>query len=772
MAAGLQNTLSNSDEYQNADDFKSQLDVIYNKIQESEHLEDILWQLEQDLLNLLNAERLTIYRKDKEGREVVSWYRTGDELMEEIVLPLSPSSIAGFVAMSQQPVRIDDVYDSDHLKSIHPKLNFDYSYDRSTGFLTTAMIVVPIKFKDTLLGVLQIINRKDGGAFTDEDYEHALEISRMMGEKFRYDLNTTLGPFDLLIQNGKITLEELESFEERAKTENLTVTQCLVKQKGLSVEDVGASLEQYYQVPFMKYNSEIIIDNEILENLNKSYLASNGWVPLSVSREKVVILIDDPNDSDRIMEIQNVLSANSYEFLVGFKEDIMSYLGFETSGEIKKQEVQERDMSEILNELQSEVISGDEESGSGAQDLTDPNASAVIQLVNKIIAESYYLNASDIHIEPHKGTRAADVRVRVDGVNRLLTTIPATHIKAATARIKVMSKLDITENRKPQDGKIAVKLKGKSVELRVATLPTINGESAVMRILAGGEKAMPFDKMNLAPWNNDRCLKMCSHPHGVFLVVGPTGSGKTTTLHAILGMLNTVEKKIVTAEDPVEITQPGLQQVQVMPKIGYTFAIALRAFLRCGPDIILIGEMRDHETASSGIEASLTGHLVLSTLHTNSAPETITRLLDMGLDPLNFADAFVGVLAQRLMRTLCKNCKDPYKPDQEEIDKLIHYFGEEYFPELNVDLNTLQLNRAVGCEKCSGTGYAGRCGVHELLEATSEMKKIISKRATVTEIRDLAMSQGMRTLQQDGIYRIITGMSDLVQYRRIAGGGH
>jgi type II secretory ATPase GspE/PulE/Tfp pilus assembly ATPase PilB-like protein len=237
-------------------------------------------------------------------------------------------------------------------------------------------------------------------------------------------------------------------------------------------------------------------------------------------------------------------------------------------------------------------------------------------------------------------------------------------------------------------------------------------------------------------------------------------------------MLNTVEKKIVTAEDPVEITQPGLQQVQVMPKIGYTFAIALRAFLRCGPDIILIGEMRDHETASSGIEASLTGHLVLSTLHTNSAPETITRLLDMGLDPLNFADAFVGVLAQRLMRTLCKNCKEAYRPDQEEIDKLIHFFGEEYFPELNIDLNSLQLNKAVGCDKCSGTGYAGRCGVHELLEATDEMKKIISKRATVTEIRDLAMSQGMRTLQQDGIYRIVTGMSDLVQYRRIAGGGH
>ena len=754
-----------------SEDYQSQLNSLYEKIHEAEHLEDILWQLERDLLWILNAERMTIYRKDREGREIVSRYRTGDELMEEIVLPLTPSSIAGFVAMSQQPIRIDDVYDAEYLSSINERLKFDYSFDRATGFLTTAMIVVPIKFKETLLGVLQLINRQNGGSFTDQEYDHAVDIAKVMGQKFRYDLKTTLGPYDLLIQDEKITLEQIEEYEEKATADNLTVSYLLAREGGISVEDIGASLEQYYQVSFMKFDPEIIIDEEIFENLNKSYLAGNYWVPLSFTPDKAVILIDDPNDSERIMDIQNVLTADTYEFLVGLREDILQYLGFDLTGEEKGKEVQERKMDDILDELSGDELAllQEESSGDSADDISDPNSTGIVSLINKIIADAYDLDASDIHIEPHKGKRQADVRCRIDGVNRLITHIPATHINAGIARIKVMANLDITEKRKPQDGKIVCKLRGKSVELRIATLPTVNGESAVMRILAGGEKTLPFEALNLSWCNKDRCLEFLTHPHGIFLVVGPTGSGKTTTLHAILGFLNTPERKIVTAEDPVEITQPGLQQVQVMPKIGYTFAAAIRAFLRCGPDIILIGEMRDRETAATGIEASLTGHLVLSTLHTNSAPETIIRLLDMDLDPLNFADAFIGVLAQRLMRTLCKNCKEPYKPEQEELDKLIHYYDEEMFPELEIDTANHELMKPVGCDKCGGTGYAGRCGVHELLEATPEMKKLIAAKAPVQELRNLALSQGMRTLQQDGILRIFDGVSDLPNYYRIAG---
>jgi type II secretory ATPase GspE/PulE/Tfp pilus assembly ATPase PilB-like protein len=376
------------------------------------------------------------------------------------------------------------------------------------------------------------------------------------------------------------------------------------------------------------------------------------------------------------------------------------------------------------------------------------------------------MNASDIHVEPSKGKTPAVVRMRVDGVCREVLKIPSSHIAAVLARIKIISKLDIAERRKPQDGKITAKFHGKSIELRVATVPTVNGESAVMRVLASGG-ALPFEKLNLSQRNYDVTKKLIAHPHGIFLVVGPTGSGKTTTLHAILGNINTPDRKIWTAEDPVEITQPGLQQVQVQPKIDFTFAAAMRAFLRADPDVILIGEMRDQETCHIGIEASLTGHLVFSTLHTNSAPETITRLLDLGIDPLNFADAFLGVLAQRLVRTLCAECKEACKPTEEEFEKIVHAYGEDAFPELGVKKDDLQLYKPTGCERCGKTGYRGRTGIHELLISTADMKKMIVSKTEIAEIRKLAMQEGMRTLVQDGIMKVLKGQTDLLQLRRV-----
>jgi len=384
-----------------------------------------------------------------------------------------------------------------------------------------------------------------------------------------------------------------------------------------------------------------------------------------------------------------------------------------------------------------------------------------VRLCNQIIIDAYNRGASDIHVEPYGKGAPTQIRFRIDGDCMKYLDIPAPHRNAVVQRLKIMAKLDIAEKRKPQDGKIRFRGPMGTIELRVATIPTSGGnEDVVMRILAAS-KTMPLERMGFSERNLSEFKTVLEKPYGICLVVGPTGSGKTTTLHAGLGFINRVDMKIWTAEDPVEITQPGLRQVQVHPKIDFTFATAMRSFLRADPDVIMVGEMRDHETASIGVEASLTGHLVFSTLHTNSAPETIIRLLDMDIDPFNFADALLGILAQRLVRTLCKECKEAYTPTQEEFAELMESYGLEHWDRLGCRYSPdFKLHRPKGCAKCGGAGYKGRMGLHEV-------KRMIQRRETVEGLRNQALAEGMTTLLQDGIEKVIQGLTDFKQVRTV-----
>jgi len=410
----------------------------------------------------------------------------------------------------------------------------------------------------------------------------------------------------------------------------------------------------------------------------------------------------------------------------------------------------------------------DDEEGECHDDELSDSDSVIIKVTYQIIRDAFKLGVSDIHIEPYPGKRPCVVRFRVDGACYKYQEVPASHTRALTSRLKIMAALDIAERRKPQDGKIKFRIDGtKTIELRVATLPTQGGqEDVVMRILAASEP-LPLAQMGFSDYNLAALKEAAAKPYGLILVVGPTGSGKTTTLHSVLGYINTVDRKIWTAEDPVEITQYQLRQVQMLPKIGLTFAAAMRAFLRADPDVIMVGEMRDEETAGTGIEASLTGHLVLSTLHTNSAPETITRLLDMGLDPFSFADALLCIVAQRLGRTLCKDCKEPYKPSEEEVHELAVEYGEEFASELNLENPELKLCKPVGCEKCNKSGYRGRVGLHEALIATDPLKQLVMEKSKMEVLRTTAIKEGMRTLKQDGIQKVTHGLLDLKQVRAV-----
>jgi type II secretory ATPase GspE/PulE/Tfp pilus assembly ATPase PilB-like protein len=389
----------------------------------------------------------------------------------------------------------------------------------------------------------------------------------------------------------------------------------------------------------------------------------------------------------------------------------------------------------------------------------------VVKLVNQVILEAVRRGASDIHIEPNGADAGVTVRFRVDGDCIKYKDLSPQYRDAIVARIKVLSGLDIAEHRRPQDGKISLHLGEQRLELRVATLPTVDGnEDVTLRILTGAQP-LALEAMRLSAFNLESLRQLVQRPHGMLLCVGPTGSGKTTTLHAALASINTEDRKILTAEDPVEITQPGLRQVQVNVRAGFTFAHAMRAFLRADPDVIMVGEMRDAETAGMAVEAALTGHLVLSTLHTNNAPETIVRLVDMGLDPFSFSDALLGVLAQRLARALCSSCREAYPASAAEIAELGTAYGEEAFSQRLESLGSsgFRLWRARGCAACGGTGYRGRIALHELLVASEPIKRAIQTRREPEHLRRMGTEAGMTTLLQDGIEKTLAGLTDLRQ---------
>jgi type II secretory ATPase GspE/PulE/Tfp pilus assembly ATPase PilB-like protein len=753
------------------DEFVTSLSKIYQRLKYSKELQAAMKEVEQDLLDLLGVRLFTIWQSVDNGKEILASIKGGDpKFVEaassvgadgdsaEIRVPLSTTSLAGYVALSQRALMIKDVKDSEELTDIHPRLQFDSSFSDERGWNVKSQIVVPIK-DEILLGVMQLINFEGDRDFTKTDLKHAMMVSQMLAKQFRASLQSTQGPFDYLVQKSQISSVELEDVQNKVGLYGGSVTRSLMEEHNIDADLIGKSLEYYYRVPYMKYDPSHELPIDLLENIGMSYLRNNLWLPVAGNKDEAVILIDDPSDYQRIMEIQGVVNARNYVFRVGLQEHIIQYLRGEDEGDL------DSGFDDVFSALDSEGGVEVQDDGSD-EDEALAATSAIIQLVNKIITESDRLGASDIHIEPGKDHLPGGVRIRVDGICRELLKIPKEHFTALVARIKVISRLNIAEKRLPQDGKCKLKVKGKILELRVATVPTVQGESAVLRLLAAGS-AMPLDKLNLSKPNYDKVIKLSAHPHGLFLVVGPTGSGKTTTLHAVLGYINKPERKIWTAEDPVEITQPGLQQVQMLPKINFTFATAMRAFLRADPDVILIGEMRDHETASIGVEASLTGHLVLSTLHTNSAPETITRLLDLGLDPVNFSDALLGVLAQRLIRTLCGKCKQPYKPTQKELDHLIDSYGRDQFGDLGYDEENIELMGPVGCNDCGATGYKGRTGIHELLVGTTELQAMIYKKAELDTIRAQALKDGMRTMKQDGIHKVFTGLTDYNQLLRV-----
>ena len=744
--------------------FDKRLISVVNQINAAKNIDEILIDLKVPILSLFDADRLTIYAVAPNRKEIVSKTKTTDEVLE-IRVPINNKSISGFVALTGKMVTIRSVYDVVEIKSIHAELEFDQSWDKKTGYVTRQVLCMPIAFQQKTHGVLQLINKTTGSRFTAEDAGWAESIAEVLGIAFNNHTKAqrrVRTRFDLLLDERLISPEDLEAALAVPRKRGHDVESLLMEEYGLTKADIGRSLAAHYRCEFMEFSPAITIPFDLTAKVQDKYdfLKRQSWMPITLQDSKATVIIDNPMDLTKLDTITMILKPFSVEYVVGLREDILKFIAHAQGAVIRDG----GSIEDLLTDLEPEE---EEEGGGYDGELTDSD-SVIIKVANQIIRDAYRLGVSDIHIEPYPGRRPCVVRFRVDGACYKYQEVPASHSRALVSRLKIMSALDIAERRKPQDGKIKFKIDGtRAIELRVATIPTQGAqEDVVMRILSASEP-LPLSQMGFSDWNLAALKEMAVKPYGLILCVGPTGSGKTTTLHSVLGYINTPERKIWTAEDPVEITQYGLRQVQTLPKIGLTFATAMRAFLRADPDVIMVGEMRDKETAHTSIEASLTGHLVLSTLHTNSAPETITRLLDMGLDPFSFADALLGIVAQRLARTLCTSCKEAYRPSEEERHELVVEYGEEYASELTLDDPELKCCKPVGCDACNKTGYRGRMGLHETLVATDTVKHMIMERAKMEVLREEAIKEGMRTLKQDGIRKITQGVIDLKQVRAV-----
>ncbi len=595
---------------------------------------------------------------------------------------------------------------------------------------------------------------------------------------------------EALMALGLISEAQLdEALEQQQKDRTVPLGELLLRLGMVSRHDLLNALARKMGYPLVDL-AKFSMASDALNKVSFSVAARLRVAPLLLIDGALIVAVDDPSKRLVLSELEFITQckvvpvlAHTLQLDLAIK-DAYAKLGADVSSLMFSQpfdapvfDLEGIDSGRLVEDLEKQGGEGVEEDRPIEQ-----SDNSLVRLINTMIIEAYRQGVSDIHIESYPGRDKIRIRFRKDGTLLPYLELPHNYRSAMIARIKIMCDLDISERRKPQDGKInfARFAAQYRIELRVATIPTNNGlEDVVMRILSSA-RPLPLDKIGLSPNNLKRLQEAMERPYGMVLCVGPTGSGKTTTLHSALSFINVPERKIWTAEDPVEITQPGLRQVQMNPRIDWTFAKALRAFLRADPDVIMVGEMRDAETSSMAIEASLTGHLVLSTLHTNSAPETVTRLLDMGMDPFNFADSLLVVLAQRLVRRLCVACRVSELASPEYIDELLsdylHVFPRDDSAITREALladwqhrygkdGMLMTHHSTGCEQCDRTGYKGRAGLHELMTVSRDMRRLIQTGARAEELLHQALREGLRTLRQDGIEKVWMGVCAMEDVR-------
>ncbi len=616
------------------------------------------------------------------------------------------------------------------------------------------------KIQDILSEQKRLRSRKVGEIIAEEHNVKKEKIDEIANQAQDIPSAQRIRIGDLLINAGLVTREQVEgALKTQSAGKKKRVGELLIERGLINEDQLLQALSAKFRMPIVDLDL-VTPSEEAISILGRELVQHLMIMPLSIEKKHLKIATSDPTDPT---------IGDNLRFYTNLTIDFVAASANKIRAAIDQYYGDEEQLSNLIGELANEQIDVDESADDAFNSSVNETDSQIITLVNRILLDGFRKGASDIHFEPGVGPQPLQIRYRIDGVCQQAHQVASGFKKAMIARIKIISKLDISERRRPQSGKIIMRSDRRKIEFRVETTPTAGGqEDAVLRILSSSQP-LKLTELSLTENNHKQFVEMLAKPYGIILCVGPTGSGKTTTLHSALGHINTKERKIWTAEDPVEITQAGLRQVQINPKIGFTFDQALRSFLRSDPDVIMIGEMRDPETAKIAIEASLTGHLVFSTLHTNSSTETVVRLIEMGMDPYNFANALIGILAQRLARRLCVDCREPYTPTAEELEQLIHVYGEEQYlkHKMPEDHSQLTLYRKKGCVHCNQAGYRGRFAIHELLPTSLAVRKAIKERKSLDELIDLATEDGMKTLTMDGVKKIFAGQTDLDQVLRV-----
>ncbi len=620
-------------------------------------------------------------------------------------------------------------------------------------------LVSPTEMQDALKEQERLRNRRVGEILAEQNNLPQETIDKTVNTAIEKGINPAKARIgDILVSAGLVTRDQVEqAMSSQKEGKKKRIGELLIDLGLITEEQLLSALAEKFRMRYLDL-TQFAPTPPALQAMNVEMARRLKVLPIDLVNDTLIVATSSPTDPTL---------PDTLRFNTNCRIELAVASSAQIAEAIEEHYVQSEDnVQALIGEMSEEIVTVEEEVEDNKFSESD---SQIIRLVNNVLLDAFQKGVSDLHFEPGGGNAPFTIRYRIDGICRIAHKISATYKHAILSRLKIMARLDIAERRRPQSGKILIRAQDRNIEFRLEITPTVGGqEDAVLRLLSGAT-ALPLEVMGFSDSNLRNFKEIIAKPYGVVLCVGPTGSGKTTTLHSALAQINTPERKIWTAEDPVEITQAGLRQVQVNAKIGFTFQNAMRSFLRADPDVIMIGEMRDPETAKTAIEASLTGHLVFSTLHTNSAPETVVRLIEMGMDPVNFAEAMLGVLAQRLARKLCSECKQQYHPSREEYDELVRQYGPEWFKAHGLPEYTdeLSLMRKIGCGQCEDTGYSGRVGIHELLVGTENLKKGIKKELPADELKDLGLQDGMATLKMDGIRKIFNGVTDIDQILRV-----